>query len=548
MHARFSKRSRTRWRGLSRGFWAKISRKESEPQDLDGHALDMMGDAEDAIKASAVHRVEFCHHTCCVVLMHERPEVAVEAVRTLITAVQNLGFAGRSETVNAVEAWLGTIPGNGYANVRRAVLHTDNLADMLPLTSVWAGLEENPSPLMPKNSPALCHAVTTGDTPFRLNLHVSDVGHSLLIGPSGSGKSTALGLLAAQWFRYPNAQVFAFDWDYSMWLLTESLGGRHYDLTGATGLAFCPLGHLDTPDDLKWATGWVEDLCRLNGVQLEPHHSNIIVEAIRNLARSRHRTLTDFMHAVQDNQLRAALRYYTLEGSLGEMLDAEHDSFSGSHDRRMVTIETKGLMVSPDPRASLPVLMYLFRRIEQRLDGSPTLIPLDEAWAYLGHPIFCGRLAMWFKTLRRKNAAVVLASQQISDIANSSIADTVFSQTPTKILLPNPDALNPDAMAFYQRLGLNNREIGIVQSGTQKRDYYVTCPQGRRQINLCIGDVAMSFCGVNSETQRKKAAQMMKDYPRIWQPEWLRSRGIGGGWPETLETELMRGRKQCATA
>jgi type IV secretion system protein VirB4 len=88
----------------------------------------------------------------------------------------------------------------------------------------------------------LLFAATSGATPFRVNLHVSDLGHTLIFGPSGAGKSTALGLIAAQWFRYPRAQVFAFDRGYSIWMLTEAAGGEFYDLAGPkTDLAFCPL-------------------------------------------------------------------------------------------------------------------------------------------------------------------------------------------------------------------------------------------------------------------------------------------------------------------
>ena len=138
-----------------------------------------------------------------------------ESTRLVMKTVQNLGFSCRIEDVNAVEAWRGSLPGDGYCNVRRVLLHTLNLADMMPITSVWAGLRENPSALMPKHSPALLYAATSGATPFRFNLHVSDLGHALIVGPSGAGKSTALGLIAAQWFRYPRAQVFAFDRGYS---------------------------------------------------------------------------------------------------------------------------------------------------------------------------------------------------------------------------------------------------------------------------------------------------------------------------------------------
>ena len=129
---------------------------------------------------------------------HER---SLRGLRTDSKAIQNQGFSSRIETVNAVEAWRGSLPGDGYRNVLRVVLHTF-LADLLRITSVWAGLRENPSALMPEGSPPLLYAATTGATPFRFNLHVNDLGHTMIVGSSGARKSTLIGLVSAQWFRY----------------------------------------------------------------------------------------------------------------------------------------------------------------------------------------------------------------------------------------------------------------------------------------------------------------------------------------------------------
>jgi type IV secretion system protein VirB4 len=106
------------------------------------------------------------------------------------------------------EAWRKP-SGDGYRNVGRVVLHTLNLADLLPISAVWAGNKENPCPFYPPKSPPLLYAATTGSTPFRFNLHSGDIGHTFMVGPPGSGKSTFLGFIVAQFFRYPRAQVFA---------------------------------------------------------------------------------------------------------------------------------------------------------------------------------------------------------------------------------------------------------------------------------------------------------------------------------------------------
>src|SRR5262249_10690722 len=282
---------------------------------------------------------------------------ADEAASIVAKTIQNHGFSCRLETVNAIEAWRGRLPGDGYRTVRRVVLHTLNLAALLPITSVWAGLRENPSALMPPNSPSLLYAATTGATPFRFNLHVSDLGHSLIIGPPGAGKSTLLGLLTAQWFRYPGAQVFAFDKGYSLYVLTRAANGEFYDIGGErTHVAFCPLREIDSDQDLAWAVEWLEGLCVAQGAAITPKERNAIAEAVVQLRLSPTRTLTEFCAEVQDATVRDALQFYTLGGPLGQLLDAEEDVLGSG---RLVTFETETLMNLGD-KAVIAVLLYLF--------------------------------------------------------------------------------------------------------------------------------------------------------------------------------------------
>jgi type IV secretion system protein TrbE len=512
---------RKKWRSRIRGWKDQILRTQSGAVDV--HAQEMARDAEEAMGVAAAGDVQFCQYSANIICLDEDPERLYENTRLVMKTIQNLGFSCRIEDVNAVEAWRGSLPGDGYSNVRRVLLHTLNLADMLPITSVWAGQRDNPSPLMPDESPALLYAATSGATPFRFNLHVSDLGHTLIVGPSGAGKSTALGLIAAQWFRYPRAQVFSFDRGYSIWMLTEAVGGEFYDLAGAkSDLAFCPLRNIDDEPGVAWAVGWVEVLCELNGLKFGPKHRNAVSDAVAQLRLSPARTLTELSANVQDIEIREALQHFTVMGPLGPMLDAEYDSLGHG---RMLAFETENLLAL-DQKAVIPVLLYLFRRIEQRLDGSPTLILLDEAWAYLQHEMFRERLRDWLKTMRRRNAVVVMATQQISDIANSQIADVVLENCPTKVLLPNAESKNPASRGFYNRVGLNERELEILQASVPKQHYYVVSPLGRRLVNLGLGKVALAWVGVNGADERKLVESVMDHYPRSWRAEWLRLKGL----------------------
>jgi type IV secretory pathway VirB4 component len=494
-----------------------------EPRIANKHirVIAMAEDAEQAMGIAASSDVQFAQYSSNIVCLDDNLDRLHENSREVMKKLQNLGFSCRLETVNAVEAWRGTLPGDGYRNVRRVLLHTLNLADLVPITSVWAGLRENPSRLMPKKSPPLLFAATTGATPFRFNLHVSDLGHTLMCGPSGAGKSTALGLIAAQWFRYPRAQVFAFDKGYSLYVLTKAADGEFYDLAGErTDLAFCPLRDIDTDADLTWAVNWLEDLCKLNGMIVTPKHRNALTEALLQLRLSPSRTLTELSANVQDLEVREALQFYTLSGPLGQLLDAEHDVLSSS---RFLTFETENLL-QLDDKAVIPVLLYLFRRIEKRLDGAPTLVSLDEAWAYLRNEVFRERLRDWLKTLRRMNGIVLLATQNLSDICNSDISDVILEMCPTKILLPNAESKNPASKAFYDRVGLNSRELDILQTSIPKQHYYVVSPLGRRLISLGIHNVALSFVGVNGREERELVEDLIDENPDGWQKDWLRFR------------------------
>ncbi|HLH32095.1 MAG TPA: conjugal transfer protein TrbE [Terriglobia bacterium] len=514
-------KARAQWHGQLRPLVDRILQRVGGPVNL--YAQDMVDDAEILRGGIASGEVRLVHYSGNVVCMHQ-DLARVEADAAYVAkTIQSMGFGARIEDLNAVEALLGTFPADGYRNVRRFYLHSLNLVDLIPTTSIWAGSPENPSPLMPPHSPPLLYAQTTGSTPFRLNLHASgDVGHTLVIGPTGSGKSTFLATLAAQWRRYPDAQVFVFDKGRGMFALTKACGGESYDIGGKTGLSFCPLSDIKGSNDIAWAVDYFEALCVLQGLTLNPEHRAHLTAAVARSCAKPSPGITELCIEVQDGPVRQALQNYTITGANGHLLDAQCDMLRES---KFVSFEMENLM-EMGPKAIVPVLLYLFRRIEQRLDGSPTLIVLDEAWLYLQQELFRERIWQWLRVLRKANAVVILSTQAISDIYKSPIRDVVLEACATKIFLPNAEAMNPASREFYDSVGLNDREIQMVQNALPKRDYYCVSRDGRRMISLGLGKVALSFVGVNGSEQRNAVEKLMSRYPVGWQAEWLRMRGL----------------------
>ena len=147
----------------------------------------------------------------------------------------------------------------------------------------------------------------------------------------------------------------------------------------------------------------------------------------------------------------------------------------------------------------LPVLTYLFHRLESRFDGRPTLLILDEAWVYLDNPLFAARIREWLKVLRKKNVAVVFATQSLADIANSStIAPAIIESCPQRIFLPNERAVEPQSKGFYEQFGLNERQIELIARAVPKRQYYLQSRRGNRLFELGLGPIALAFCGASS--------------------------------------------------
>ena len=364
--------------------------------------------------------------------------------------------------------------------------------------------------------------VASGSTPFRLNLHFDDVGHTLIFGPTGSGKSTLLALICAQFRRYAGAQLFCFDKGRSMMPLTMAAGGDHYEVGAGEELAFCPLAELATEGDRAWASEWIETLVALQGVSVTPDHRNAIARQVALMASARGRSLSDFVSGVQLREIKDALHPYTVDGPMGHLLDAEQDGLSlGAFQ----CFETEELM-NMGERNLVPVLLYLFRRIEKRLTGAPSLIILDEAWLMLGHPTFRDKIREWLKVLRKANCAVVLATQSISDAERSGIIDVLKESCPTKICLPNGAALEPGTREFYERIGFNPRQIEIVATAMPKREYYAVSPAGRRLFEMALGPVALSFVGATSKEHLARINELRAAYGERWPQHWLESRGV----------------------
>ena len=532
-------RLRRQWFAKRKGVLALLREAifQQESPLLDSDAANKAGDADEALQELGADQVAFGYVTATVTVSDTDAQVADEKLRRVERVIQGRGFVTIAESLNAVEAWLSSIPGNAYANVRQPLISTLNLAHLMPVSAVWAGPARNEH----LDGPPLVITRTDGATPFRLVTHVGDVGHTLVAGPTGMGKSVLLATLALQSRRYPGSRLFLFDMGRSLRATVLGLGGEHYDLGGDGDLAFQPLARIDQPGYRAWAAEWLEARLLQEGVAVGPEQKAALWTALDSLsgAPEAQRTLTGLSVLLQDNALRQALQPYVLGGAHGALLDADQDRL-GSAD--VQCFEMEELMHSKAAVAA--VLSYLFARFEERFDGAPTLLILDEAWLFLDDPLFAARIRQWLKTLRKKNVSVIFATQSLADIKDSSIAAAIIESCASRIFLPNPQAGEPQIRGIYQGFGLNDRQIEIVAQATPKRDYYYQSRLGNRLFDLDLGPVALAFAASASPAEQREIDRIQQSSAAAdFAPAWLRHRGLD--WAADLLTAYPSSRQEC---
>lgn len=508
----------------------------NEPTALvDSDAANKAADADLALQELGADVAGQALATATVTVWDDDPDRAAEKLRLVEKVIQGRDFTAFPETVNAVEAWLGSLPGHVYANVRQPPLSTLNLAHMIPLSAVWAGAERDEH----LGAPPVLYGKTEGSTPFRFSLHVGDVGHTLVVGPTGAGKSVLLALLALQFRRYAGSQVFAFDFGGSIRAAALAMGGDWHDLGGhltdglETSVALQPLARITQTPDRAWAADWLVALLSREGINVTPDIKEHIWTALTSLASApvQERTLTGLAVLLQSGEIKQALRPYCVGGAHGRLLDAEREELGHAS---VQAFETEGLIGTP---AAPAVLSYLFHRIGDRLDGRPTLLIIDEGWLALDDQGFAGQLREWLKTLRKKNASVVFATQSLSDIDGSAIAPAIIESCPTRLLLPNERAIEPQITAAYRRFGLNDRQIDILARAAPKRDYYCQSRRGNRLFELGLSEVALALCAASSKTDQAAIAAVLAEHGAdAFLDQWLRLKGAD--WAAELIPDL----------
>ena len=489
--------------------------KEENSRKLNEDALNKANEVRTQIALTTGDYVSQGFYTCTLIVDGDSVDEVEERVDIISKTINNMGFITIEESINSVEAFLGSIPGNITNNIRMPILNTVTLSHLLPVSSVWGGDSWNKH----LNAPPLIYTKTKGSTPFRFNIHIEDIGHSAIVGPTGYGKSVLLGLIASSFMKYKDSRVYFFDKDASSRVLTYAVGGEFHDL-GNDELSFQPLANIEIVEEKEWAYGWILEILEQENVKVSPTQKEKIWKALDNLAKTpiELRTISNFYTSVNDREIKEALIPYKIGGALGKYFDSDKDTLNFS---RWQVFEMN--QVINNKKGITPLLSYIFRRIENSLDGNPCIIILDECWMFFDNPIFAAKIREWLKVLRKKNCSVIFATQELGDILNSKLFTTVLDACQTKVFLPNPNAFADNYIPIYEKFGLNKTEIEIISKATKKKEYYYKSTKGSRLFELDLKEKTLSLIASSDLAKQKKAKELKEIYrdANDFTREWL---------------------------
>lgn len=492
--------------------WIIEGIKNQESNNVDRQSIRSMNQIDTAIDELKSGSVSYGYYTFTFIIRDNNLERLDEKVQTVRKVLNFFDFTAGVDKYNTLDSLFGAIPGNVVSNIRKTPMSSYHISTLLPMSSLYVGNKYNKH----FKDVALFTTKTEKDL-FYFNLHNKDIGHTSIVGPTGAGKSFLLGMITAEFLKYDfmktvknkdntiseeykQSQVFFFDKDASSRVLTNLCGGKFYDL-GKDNLAFQPLKNVDDDEEKEWALQWLSQILFQEGIKVDAKKRTLLWEALKSLSDmdKSYRTLSNYISFLQDESMSEALTLYSGTNAYGKYFDSDYEYFE---DNNFVSFEMGEVI--KNEKVITPLLDYIFHKIEtEKLDGTPSLIVLDECWVFLKNENMANKIAEWLKVLRKKNTSVIFATQSLQDISDSQIASSIIDACKTNIFLPNEKAMST-WINLYKKFNLNEVEIQDINDGKMKRDYFVKSSEGSRIFSLNSSTTEIALIGASSKNEQAK--------------------------------------------
>jgi type IV secretion system protein VirB4 len=443
----------------------KMQLQQNRMIQAEDKAVSQIAEISQALDLAMSGDIAFGDHHITILVTAPEPKALENIVSTVTTEVLNAGIIPVREKINLEPAFWGQLPGNGEFIIRKSNINSLNL-------SGFAAMHNFPLGKARDNhwGDSVTVFDTTSGTPYHFNFHIRDVGHSLIIGPTGAGKTVLMNFLCAMAQKF-KCRMFFFDKDRGAEIFIRAIGGKYTIINPGEGCGFNPLQLPDTGENRTFLLDWLKLLVTVNGESLSSDDIFKLTDAIAGNFKLEQQdrvlhNIVPFLGIEGSGSLASRIAMWHSKGSHAKVFDNMTDSID------LTTHRIFGFEMAPLLRDTIclsSVLLYIFHRINISLDGTRTMIVLDEAWALIDNPVFAPKIKDWLKVLRKLNTFVIFATQSVEDASKSAISDTLIQQTATQIFLPNLKATNVYRTAFM----LSQREYVLIKTTDPSSRYFL---------------------------------------------------------------------------
>ncbi|WP_088307229.1 VirB4 family type IV secretion/conjugal transfer ATPase [Novosphingobium sp. B 225] len=439
-------------RGAALGRMNLALRRMKSSEDEALSLRDELARAKDDVASG---RAAFGEHHTTITVHADSIEALDGNVAEVMAAMADLGIVAVREDIALEPAFWAQFPGNFKYIARRAMVSTRHFAGLASLHNFPVGRARGNH-----WGDAVTLFETTAAGPYFFSFHHGDLGNFTVIGPSGSGKTVVLNFLLAQARKFAPRIVF-FDKDRGAELFIRAIGGQYDRLRPGSPSGLNPLQVEDTAANRQFLLEWLTLLAGgASAAETEVIKDAVAANFDQPLLHRRLRHLVELFRGrskPQAGDLHSRMRPWFGEGERAWLFDNETDLT----DLSAATVGFDMTAILDDPVARTPALLYFFHRVEERLDGTPSIIVVDEGWKALDDDVFVRRIKDWEKTIRKRNGIVGFATQSAQDALESRISSAIVEQAATQVFMINPKARAED---YIDGFGLTPHEFELIRS------------------------------------------------------------------------------------
>ena len=402
-----------------------------------------------------------------------------------------------SETYNQLNAYFATVPGNFRHNLRKRYLLNSNYADISFLFTIRPGETWNDH----LDREYLAVLETDNATPYYLNLHNREVAHTLILGATGAGKSFLCTFLLQNAQKY-EPLTYIFDIGGSFQSLTRIFAGSYLNVgQESRDFTINPFSLEPTRENLQFLFSLFRVLIESDRYRLDFHEERQLYSGIERMYMldREQRTVSNLSQIV--GELKDRIHKWTQAGQYGFVFDNVEDTLTFN---RFQTFNFHGWNDAPEVLE--PLLFYVLHRASNEIDDPKKLATfklflLDEAWLFIRNETIRKYVTQAQKTWRKHNAAMLLATQSIKELATSGMLTVVAESCPTKIFLANPDM---EPQVYRDAFGLNDTELDLIAGLVPPGQMLIRKQTGSKKVHLNVDSLSYWMATNNAKDNMLK--------------------------------------------